>query len=285
MDQKANSIADLAAILHRQADFGRETEAEAQQVKQEQEAKASEEQKRVESELKELAKRAKSGETTEIEAKIEDLTLRMLGKKFPNRPAPGEKRKESMARRILELRQLKNRLKKAEEAVQNGTVSELARKRVVRQIVDRALHGSAPKDVLNEQDIIKRSWPPPRFGRRRILSLPKKIDFFTAEGVTISWSNVMDTEFAESWPKAVRHTHMGITRHTAANPDVPPQMEHRIMRGSPVEEAQRQMEEEAELQAKAQERERRQEESESQRRKQEEGKTSTWRSLREKLPF
>ncbi|KAL9086478.1 MAG: hypothetical protein Q9165_007094 [Trypethelium subeluteriae] len=237
MNQKAASIADLAAILHKQENFGRETAAEAEKVKEEQQAKIAEEQRQVESELKEFAERARSGEPAELETKIEDLTAHMLGQKFPNQPPPGERRKENMAKQILRLRQLKNSLKRAEEAVQDGSVSEVAKNRVERRRISRALSGQAPKQILHEQDVIKGSWPPPRFGRRRILSLPKSVNYFTSEGVKVAWSNFMDAEFAESWPEAVQHTHMGITRHTAADPDLPPEMEPRVRRHSPMHEA------------------------------------------------
>ena len=241
MNQKANSIADLAAILHKQEDFGRETEAEAQRTKQDLEAKTAAEEREVESELKSLAQRAERGEPAEIEAKIEDLTARMLGKKFPNQPAPEDSRKEGIAKKILELRQLKNRLNKAQEAVQNGTVFDVAKKRVTRRMIDRAMQGQAPKEILLDQDIMKGSWPPPRFGRRRLLSIPKKVDYYSSEGVNILWANVMDTEFAESWPAAVRHTHMGFARHTAPSPWRPPQIEVPVRKHSPVDKAQTEM--------------------------------------------
>ncbi|KAF2238802.1 hypothetical protein EV356DRAFT_572864 [Viridothelium virens] len=237
MNQKAASIADLAAILHKQEIIGRETAAKAEQVREEQQAKAAEEQRQVESELRELAKRAQNGEPAELEAKIEDLTAHMLGQKFPNQPSPGERRKENIAKQILRLRQLRNSIKRADETVQDGSVSEVAKNRVERRRISRALSGQEPKQILHDQDLIKGSWPPPHFGRRRILSLPKKVNYYTSEGVKVAWSNVMDAEFAESWPEAVQHTHMGITRHTAANPDLPPRMEPKVRHRSPMHEA------------------------------------------------
>lgn len=40
------------------------------------------------------------------------------------------------------------------------------------------------------------------------------------EGVTISWRNLFDAEFAESWPKAVVHSALNYSRHTV-DPQVP----------------------------------------------------------------
>jgi hypothetical protein len=37
--------------------------------------------------------------------------------------------------------------------------------------------------------------------------------------VEIKWSNILDAEYAESWPKTVVHDGMPISRHTAPPPE------------------------------------------------------------------
>ncbi|KAI9667351.1 MAG: hypothetical protein M1821_000166 [Bathelium mastoideum] len=254
MDQKATSIADLAAILHRQEKFGSESLAEAQRVRAEHDAKAVEEQRQLEAELQNLAKRARNGEIAELEAQIANLSSQTQGIDSSDALASQGEERRKLEQKILGLRQLKNSMKRADEAVQAGTVSDIAKKQVTRRIIDRALVGQAPKDILREQSLIDGSWPPPRFGRRRILSIPKPVTYYTVSGVRIAWSNVLDTEYAESWPAAVQHTHMGFTRHTAASPDQPPQMEVSVRRGSPADENAFRMRKRAEAERKEEER-------------------------------
>ena len=44
----------------------------------------------------------------------------------------------------------------------------------------------------------------------------------SVEGVRIRWANILDAEFAETWPKAVIHDGLGKSRYTAAWPPAPP---------------------------------------------------------------
>lgn len=42
---------------------------------------------------------------------------------------------------------------------------------------------------------------------------------FSTEGVTVKWANILDAEFAELWPEAVKHERLGFVRHAAPEPD------------------------------------------------------------------
>ena len=43
----------------------------------------------------------------------------------------------------------------------------------------------------------------------------------SVEGVRIRWANILDAEFAETWPAAVVHDGLGKSRYTAAYPPPP----------------------------------------------------------------
>ena len=53
--------------------------------------------------------------------------------------------------------------------------------------------------------------------RHHLLRLNKPV--FTTSGVTIKWQNILDAEYAETWPESVQHESMGITRYTAPKVD------------------------------------------------------------------
>lgn len=48
----------------------------------------------------------------------------------------------------------------------------------------------------------------------------EKLKAIGAEGVTIRWRNVLDAEYAESWPAGVLHDELEYTRHTADLPTI-----------------------------------------------------------------
>ena len=47
---------------------------------------------------------------------------------------------------------------------------------------------------------------------------------FSMEGVKVTWQNILDAEFAPTWPARVQHDWMGITRHTAPKPGSEPRL-------------------------------------------------------------
>lgn len=49
--------------------------------------------------------------------------------------------------------------------------------------------------------------------RNKLLLLRRPI--FTAAGVTVRWNDMLDAEYAETWPENVEHVPMGLSRHTA----------------------------------------------------------------------
>ncbi|KAK3697859.1 hypothetical protein LTR37_017250 [Vermiconidia calcicola] len=56
--------------------------------------------------------------------------------------------------------------------------------------------------------------------RHKLLRLHAPV--FTMTGVKVEWSNMLDAEFAEAWPREVEHGHMGLVRHTAKKPGEEP---------------------------------------------------------------
>ncbi|KAI9711823.1 MAG: hypothetical protein M1820_001968 [Bogoriella megaspora] len=234
MDQKAEAVADLAAILQRQEDFGRETQAKSDAKQEEYDAWAERELTKAKAEIEGMARRFETGEGSSIEQKIEDLTAHMLGERYPTHPAPGEKRKKQLALQILELRQLKGRLRRAHETTANKQISEKAQHQVDKLAISRALRGEIPREVITQQQFETGPRPLPKFGRRRLLLRPKSTSFHTTEGVEIRWANVMDAEYAESWPQKIKHYLMGFARNAAPKPEEAPILEHPAWRLSPI---------------------------------------------------
>jgi len=60
----------------------------------------------------------------------------------------------------------------------------------------------------------------------------------SVEGVRIRWSNILDAEYAETWPKEVVHDGLERHRYTAAWPPAPPLLpaEERALEGLDREE-------------------------------------------------
>ena len=65
--------------------------------------------------------------------------------------------------------------------------------------------------------------PTPKRGAvRKAQQLEAKIQQLESvrkEPVRIRWANILDAEYAESWPESVIHDGLGSTRHTAPHPE------------------------------------------------------------------
>lgn len=55
-------------------------------------------------------------------------------------------------------------------------------------------------------------------GKKEAAAESEQVKRSGVEGVTISWRNLFDAEFAESWPKAVVHSALNYSRHTPDDP-------------------------------------------------------------------
>ena len=90
--------------------------------------------------------------------------------------------------------------------------------KVVEEASKKAQQSAQPPDrpitlqMLNpeEEDAVKASLPrmPEHFAAK-----DRKAPVFSTEGVTVQWANILDAEFAEVWPSAVKHEPMGLVRN------------------------------------------------------------------------
>ena len=71
-----------------------------------------------------------------------------------------------------------------------------------------------------ERRVRKDGRPPAKRGLGKQLSA-EAYSMGTVEGVRIRWANLLDAEFAETWPAAVVHDMLGKSRYTAAYPPPP----------------------------------------------------------------
>ncbi|KAL8847437.1 MAG: hypothetical protein Q9221_007506 [Calogaya cf. arnoldii] len=178
MDQKANSVADLAAVLLRAEEKLPKTD-EVIDPKEEAEKEARQ------AEEREKAKKAWMAkvEASRREKKLDfdpEAALQLWEQKEANRIA----RKEKMQT---------ERLRKKEEA---PLLKLKAKEKQVEWV--RRMQKIGKKTALRKD--------------------PQPHEEPGVEGVKISWANLLDAEFAEQWPKAVVHDGLSRHRYTAAFP-------------------------------------------------------------------
>lgn len=208
LDQRANSVADLAAVLAAQEALG----AKTQQQKDE-EAK-SRRAYQVQTMI-DMAKEVEQGALDEVKLQIKQLE---------------EQLKSSAADESTETSktQLRKQLKdaRARKAKLNWSTSNVER-------VKAELKESGVELSLEQQDVRLREslpvFPTPRTiakrGPMRARLERENAPVFSTEGIVIKWANHLDAEFAESWPETVDHQPMGFARNRAPNADQEPIMD------------------------------------------------------------
>ncbi|KAI4715382.1 hypothetical protein E4T48_08429 [Aureobasidium sp. EXF-10727] len=211
MDQKANSIADLAWVLHGQAEMG---------VKMSQ--KREENQNRIREELLALAKESEEGGMPLLEQTIRDqeATINQMKQTQQEGGADAPSRKQ-IGESMVALKQMRLRYAKMQAATQ---AIESAQDKAATQAEAQAARGSAPDQISMEiEPPTIFTNPPPELspiskGRNPAVQAP----LYTVEGVVIRWTNPLDAEFAAEWPAGVQHEFAGLARHTAAPVDQEP---------------------------------------------------------------
>ncbi|KAI5203170.1 hypothetical protein E4T39_04405 [Aureobasidium subglaciale] len=211
MDQKANSIADLAWVLRHQEALG---------VKMQQ--KYEEDQNRVREELLALAKEAEDGGLPLLEQSLKDQEAAVEKmKQLQKEGGDGAPSRKVIGDKLVALKAMRLRYQKmvaADEAVNQ------AKSTALRQSAALEARGSASPDsvdlTIEPPDIF---YHPPIGSRQNKKRSPaQQVPQYTAEGVVIRWTNPLDAEFAAEWPAAVKHDSAGLARHTAAPVDKEP---------------------------------------------------------------
>ncbi|KAF4313174.1 hypothetical protein GTA08_BOTSDO01558 [Botryosphaeria dothidea] len=253
MDQKANTVADLAAVLKMQDEEGGKIAAgqfESGRRKHRNEVK----------QLEEAVEELQKGGAERIKAKIATTEAQLQDGSLPDGQV------KTLRKRVLQLHFQKNKLLGAEEALERKRSEEK-----LWELADKARTGAIGKlrqEILDAQDSLETEKNLSEGGRARLEQLVEELskeldelrearDFvmtrqagstdvgkmqlpkygrlrkriqelnvprqpFSAEGVKIRWADLLDAEYAESWPTTIQHEELGLTRHTAPDPDMPP---------------------------------------------------------------
>jgi hypothetical protein len=208
LDQRANSVADLAAVLAAQEALGTKT-----QQNKDEEAKtrrAFQVQTMID-----MAKEVEQGALDEVKLQIKQLKEQLEssaadGSTEMSKTQLRKQLKDSIARRTkLNWSSLNMERVKAELKESNGGLSP--------EQLDARLRESLPE------------YPAPRSipkrGPMRARLERENAPVFSTEGIVIKWANHLDAEFAESWPETVDHQPMGFARNRAPNADQDPVMD------------------------------------------------------------
>lgn len=222
MDQRANSIADLAIVLREQEALGEMTEKARIEKKEAEETAIREE-------LVRLAEEERNGGLPVLEQAIqaqEAVIADMRAKKAAGEPGAPVRRdihRQHQALKTLKLKQQK--MIAAKEVFEQGHA------KLVRQAESKTQSGELqPGASTLELDIDpplifyhptpeKSTRTIPKRGALKSQVAEKKTPLYTTRGVVIRWANPLDAEYADSWPVTVEHQDAGYSRHTAPSPD------------------------------------------------------------------
>ncbi|KAF1815297.1 hypothetical protein P152DRAFT_455018 [Eremomyces bilateralis CBS 781.70] len=200
MDQKANSVADVAKVLRLQEEAGERQQEKAQTL----EAKAAEKAAEDEARDRELARLATPEELELIKEKIKSARAELLELKgLEEQTQETREQRTKLGKRIWNL-QIRDR-----------------RMRLAVQTYGPNGDGPSPPPPTPEEQAARDAeedqraelyragkLPLPKHGHRRNLMLGKQPSEFTMEGVHLQWYNFPDNEYAPDWPEAVEHSEM-----------------------------------------------------------------------------
>lgn len=204
LDQRANSVADLAAVLAAQEELG----ASTQQSKKEETQRRRDFQVQL---MLDLAKEAEEGGLEPLEARIKEL--RKMEKTAQESGEPMELSRAQFNRELSEVRLRAKKMRGSVLAVQEATAKvKKANPNVSPQQLESRIREILPGLPIPEGSVPKRG---PLRARLARANAPE----FSTEGITIKWANQLDAEYAESWPATIAHQAMGFSRHRAPRAD------------------------------------------------------------------
>ena len=226
MDQKANSIADLAAVLVEQEQLGAKV---TEGVRSTKEAEIA----RTRKEVMKLSYAKDKGGLERLDAEIKPLQSQISA--LPTEDATKEQKQE---RRTLEhkRRELTTRYEKMTiAAAAIAKAKDKALKQALKQAESQSekgelKSGEASVEVELDLESIYQAFKKldlttgalPKRGRFSKEIAAQKAPIYTANGVRIRWADMLDAEYAESWPRGVDHNVIGHTRYTAPDPEKRP---------------------------------------------------------------
>jgi hypothetical protein len=236
MDQKANSIADLAATLLKQDEEGAHLTGEYERLRQNRRKVDVEEMIRLASDRdsfdlieslqskkhslqEQLAAIPKGEGKQRLPIQIKKLNLRIKKKTFAIDQVAAAR--EARGRDpVREFRKTAKQARAAKRAELQRTGADDQEVRSAVQAAIRAIRPDPTRPVApwSKADIAHlRAALPPFPDTIKFLkpskSAPRFKPIFSADNVTIRWANTLDAEYAEEWPANVALEPLGITRY------------------------------------------------------------------------
>ncbi|GAB7345671.1 hypothetical protein MBLNU457_3955t1 [Dothideomycetes sp. NU457] len=238
-DQKANSVADLAAVLLEQDNMREKSKVKREEMEKEYKEKLWIEVQDLYEEM-----------TTQDGLVMVEADLAAAGRNLesvaPTQTEDASRRRTRglLKREIKQLRQRRDKFKAITKILEAADIQAAQQaKDALKQVQDQA---SAANRELTE-DEIKGANSLAELDKKAVLRLnlsklaedsvfgelhglfkkatgPLQFDY-TSEGVLVRWSNFADRDFAAEWPRAVDHDDLGLSRHTMPNPADPPLMQ------------------------------------------------------------
>ncbi|KAL1302371.1 hypothetical protein AAFC00_002774 [Neodothiora populina] len=221
MDQRENSVADLAAVLREQAAAGEQkqkTEADRRQA----------EEARVRDEMASLYEEIRNGGLETLQQSIaaqKALVKDMESKKKARQAgAPSNRQILNEDKTLMHLKRKQRKMIATNQIFENGHA-----RTITRNSTDQGAEPTTsieldvdPPSIFYKQDLAEWDKPIPKRGRLRNLIAESRVPTWTTQGVVIRWDNPLDAEIAESWPADVEHQDAGLARHVAADPSLEP---------------------------------------------------------------
>ncbi|PPJ50676.1 hypothetical protein CBER1_05253 [Cercospora berteroae] len=250
MNQKANSVADLAAILVRQEEQSASLASQKEALLKQRKAKVLGEIISLAKEFERSGNKDLDKQIAELRAEVKEATKKSLDKSNTAKVRKEQYQKAQTTREALQkIRvQAEKRLwasesvKKAKErAATESSLREQAAK--TNEAAAEGARESNPKEpspskpILVEYRQFIEPYPPEldpiraalegkAFSKRDPLYRAHKRDvrlvqrpIYGTKGIAVQWANSLDLEYAEMWPKNVNHLSMGFVRNAAPKAD------------------------------------------------------------------
>ncbi|GME26300.1 hypothetical protein GTA08_BOTSDO01558 [Neofusicoccum parvum] len=179
----------------------------------------------------ELAQKTEEHKTLEVATKVQNGAIPEVEKQLAEAKSELAELKEWMAEAraaYIENKEQnadgedKRKLLKDRKARLRGRVAELERE-LNELVAAKEWVGARLAELKAEPERLKQM-PLPKRGplRKKILQARNPMPPVTTDRVKIRWADLFDAEYAESWPEKVQHEALGLTRHSAPDPDAAP---------------------------------------------------------------
>lgn len=198
LDQRANSIADLAAVLIDQEDIGVRT----QQSRLDEAEKGRARDAKI---MLRLSKEFEKGGMEKIEARRAELMQKLESPADAIEAA--ERNVPEIQHQLSALDTKSQRMRLSVDAVAEAS-QKVSKSLPEAQQQDQIL-AALPGFPANPASFV------PRRGPLRARFQRENAPIFSTAGIVVKWANQLDAEYAEAWPETIDHQPMGLARHRA----------------------------------------------------------------------